>query len=63
MIVCLCVGVPASTILALIERGAACAEDVTAACGAGGSCGACLDSLGALLTRGGGDAALDLASP
>jgi bacterioferritin-associated ferredoxin len=54
MIVCLCAGVPASTILALIERGAACPEDVTAACGAGGGCGACLGSLTDLLAEGRG---------
>jgi len=62
MIVCLCAGVPASTILAAIDRGAACPEDVTAACGAGGDCGACLDSLSDLLARRPGGAALDLAS-
>ena len=62
MIVCLCAGVPASTILAAIDRGAACSEDVTAACGAGGDCGACLESLSDLLARRRGDAALDLAS-
>jgi len=62
MIVCLCAGVPTSEILALIARGAVCPEDVTEACGAGGGCGACLDSLSQLLTQGGGAAALDLAS-
>jgi bacterioferritin-associated ferredoxin len=51
MIVCLCAGVPASTIRALIERGAACPEEVTAACGAGGGCGACLGSLTDLLAE------------
>lgn len=62
MIVCLCAGVPSSTIEAVIERGAACPEDVAAACGAGADCGACLDSLSAMLVQGGGGAALDLAS-
>jgi bacterioferritin-associated ferredoxin len=62
MIVCLCAGVPTSEILALIARGVACPEDVTEACGAGGGCGACLDSLSQLLAQGGGGAALDLAS-
>ncbi|HXD97826.1 MAG TPA: (2Fe-2S)-binding protein [Candidatus Acidoferrum sp.] len=60
MIVCLCAGVPTSTIQALIERGAACPEDVMAACGAGGDCGACLDSLSEMLAQGGGAATLDL---
>jgi bacterioferritin-associated ferredoxin len=50
MIVCLCAGVPASTIRALIERGAACPEEVTAACGPGGG-GACLGSLTDLLAE------------
>jgi bacterioferritin-associated ferredoxin len=59
MIVCLCAGVPASTIRALIERGAASPEDVTAACGAGGSCGACLASLTDLLTEAEGVRAFD----
>lgn len=49
MIVCLCAGVPSSAIAELIERGARCPEDVTAACGAGADCGACLDSLADLL--------------
>jgi bacterioferritin-associated ferredoxin len=62
MIVCLCAGVPASTIRALVERGAARAEDVTAACGAGGDCGACLDSLTDLVAEGRRRGALDLAS-
>jgi bacterioferritin-associated ferredoxin len=62
MIVCLCAGVPTSTIQALIEGGAACPEDVTAACGAGGGCGACLDSLSAMLRQDGRGAALDLAA-
>lgn len=62
MIVCLCAGVPTSTIQALIEGGAACPEDVMAACGAGGDCGACLDSLSEMLAQSGGGAALDLAS-
>lgn len=62
MIVCLCAGVPTSTIESLIERGAACPEDVTAACGAGGGCGACLDSLSDMLLQGGRHAALDLAA-
>jgi bacterioferritin-associated ferredoxin len=60
MIVCLCAGVPTSTIQALIERGAACPEDVTAACGAGGDCGACLDALGEILAQSGAAATLDL---
>jgi bacterioferritin-associated ferredoxin len=59
MIVCLCAGVPASTIRALIERGAACPEDVTAACGAGGGCGACLGSLTDLLAERPGVRAFD----
>jgi bacterioferritin-associated ferredoxin len=59
MIVCLCAGVPVSTIRALIERGAARPEDVTAACGAGGGCGACLGSLTDLLAEGDGVPRLD----
>jgi bacterioferritin-associated ferredoxin len=59
MIVCLCAGVATSTIRALIERGAACPEDVTAACGAGGSCGACLGSLTDLLAERDGARAFD----
>jgi bacterioferritin-associated ferredoxin len=62
MIVCLCAGVPASTIRALIERGAARAEEVTAACGAGADCGACQDSLTDLVAEGRRRGALDLAS-
>ena len=41
MIVCLCRGVSESDIRRVIERGAFTAEAVTAACGAGGDCGAC----------------------
>jgi bacterioferritin-associated ferredoxin len=63
MIVCLCAGVPTSTVLAAIERGAACPEDVTAACGAGGGCGACLASLADLLAQGGRPTSFELSSP
>ena len=41
MIICLCRGVSESDIRRVIERGAFTAEAVTAACGAGGDCGAC----------------------
>ena len=41
MIVCLCRGVSESDIRRVIERGAFTADAVTAACGAGGDCGAC----------------------
>lgn len=60
MIVCLCAGVAASTVVAAIEQGAASPDDVTAACGAGGDCGACLDSLADLLAERRGGAALHL---
>jgi bacterioferritin-associated ferredoxin len=63
MIVCLCAGVPSSAVVALIERGARCPEDVAAACGAGAGCGACLDSLADLLSGARHRAPLDLASP
>ena len=58
MIVCLCAGVPTSTIASEIDRGAACPEDITAACGAGGGCGACLDALDGMLAQRRGRAAL-----
>ena len=41
MIVCLCRGVSESDIRRVIERGAGTPDAVTAACGAGGDCGAC----------------------
>ena len=41
MIVCLCRGISESDIRGVIERGAGTADAVTAACGAGGDCGAC----------------------
>jgi len=62
VIVCLCAGVPASTIRALVERGAAHLEVLTAACGAGGDCGACLDSLTDLVAEARRGGALDRAS-
>jgi bacterioferritin-associated ferredoxin len=41
VIVCLCRGVSESDIRRVIERGAGTPDAVTAACGAGGDCGAC----------------------
>ncbi|MFL6615843.1 MAG: bacterioferritin-associated ferredoxin [Pantoea agglomerans] len=41
MIICLCRGVSESDIRRVIERGAFTPDAVTAACGAGGDCGAC----------------------
>ena len=63
MIVCLCAGVPTSTILALIEGGAACPEDVTAGCAGRVSCGACLGSVADLLAQGGRPTAFEFSSP
>jgi bacterioferritin-associated ferredoxin len=60
VIICLCRGVSESDILRVIERGACTLDAVTAACGAGGDCGACTimladlvaESEGAALTAG-----------
>jgi bacterioferritin-associated ferredoxin len=41
VILCLCRGVSESDIRRVIERGAGTLESITAACGAGGDCGAC----------------------
>jgi bacterioferritin-associated ferredoxin len=41
VIICLCRGVSESDIRRVIERGAGTPDAVTAACGAGGDCGAC----------------------
>ena len=41
MIICLCRGLSESDIRRVIERGAGTPDAVTAACGAGGDCGAC----------------------
>jgi len=41
VIVCLCRGVSERDVLRVIERGAGTPDAVTAACGAGGDCGAC----------------------
>jgi len=41
VIVCLCRGVSESDVRRVIERGAGTPDAVTAACGAGGDCGAC----------------------
>jgi bacterioferritin-associated ferredoxin len=49
MIVCLCAGVPETTIHAAIERGACRVEDLAESCRAGQDCGACLSLLEALL--------------
>jgi bacterioferritin-associated ferredoxin len=49
MIICLCAGVPENKILAAIERGVCCVEDLAKDCGAGRDCGACIGLLEALL--------------
>ena len=51
MIICLCRGVSESDIRCVIERGAWTAEAVTAACGAGGDCGACTIMLADLVAE------------
>ena len=49
MIVCLCAGVPETTILTAIERGACRVEDLADICSAGRDCGACVSLLESLL--------------
>lgn len=51
MIICLCRGVSESDIRRVIERGASTADAVTAACGAGGECGACVIMLADLVAE------------
>jgi bacterioferritin-associated ferredoxin len=51
VIICLCRGVSESDIRRVIERGAFTAEAVTAACGAGGDCGACTIMLADLVAE------------
>ena len=51
MIVCLCRGVSESDIRRVIERGAFTLDAVTAACGAGGDCGACTIMLADLVAE------------
>jgi bacterioferritin-associated ferredoxin len=51
MIVCLCTGVPDSTLRSMVARGSRTVEALTAACGAGGSCGACYPMLEDLLAE------------
>jgi bacterioferritin-associated ferredoxin len=45
VIVCHCEVVRAEEIRTAVRLGAACAEDVTEACGAGGRCGGCLPAI------------------
>ena len=52
MIICLCRGLSESDIRRVIERGAWTADAVTAACGAGGDCGACTLMLADLVAEG-----------
>jgi bacterioferritin-associated ferredoxin len=51
VIICLCRGVSESDLLRVVERGACTLEAVTAACGAGGDCGACTVLLADLLAE------------
>ena len=51
MIICLCRGLSESDIRRVIERGAWSADAVTAACGAGGDCGACTLTLADLVAE------------
>ncbi len=51
MIVCSCRAVSDRTVHAIIGAGADTVEEVTAACGAGGDCGACCTMLAELVER------------
>jgi bacterioferritin-associated ferredoxin len=51
VIICLCHGVSESDIRRVIERGACTLDAVTAACGAGGDCGACTILLADLMAE------------
>jgi len=51
MIVCLCTGVPESTVRTMVARGTRTVEALSAACGAGSSCGACFPMLEDLLAE------------
>jgi len=51
MIVCLCRGVNERTIQSAIQRGAETVDDLTAACGAGGGCGACRNAIACLIEK------------
>jgi bacterioferritin-associated ferredoxin len=51
VIICLCHGVYESDIRRVIERGACTLDAVTAACGAGGDCGACTILLADLMAE------------
>jgi bacterioferritin-associated ferredoxin len=59
MILCLCQGVRAGTVEAVIERGASSLEEIEAACAAGADCGGCHASLLELLETGLARTALD----
>ena len=51
MIICLCRGVSEGDIRRVIQRGASTADAITAACGAGGDCGACTIMLADLVAE------------
>jgi bacterioferritin-associated ferredoxin len=51
MIVCLCTGVPDSTVRRMLAGGTDTVEALSAACGAGSSCGACYPMLEDLLAE------------
>lgn len=50
MVICQCRRVSDATVGAVIASGATTAEEVTAACRAGGGCGSCVSAIEALLT-------------
>ena len=52
MIVCLCTGVPDSMVRRMVAGGTETVEALSAACGAGSSCGACYPMLEDLLAEG-----------
>jgi len=51
VIICLCRGVSEGDIRRVIQRGASTADAITAACGAGGDCGACTIMLADLVAE------------
>jgi bacterioferritin-associated ferredoxin len=51
VIICLCRGVSAADVRRVLAAGACSAEAITAACGAGGDCGACTVMLADLVAE------------
>jgi len=65
MIVCHCRAVNHATVLDTIDRGARCADEVAARCGAGSVCGGCRPTVETFLAESGesiGDRAVGVAS-